>query len=209
VTPRSPARLHVLSDREADLGIWNLFISDIAALSGASAVEDHLPSDGEDSSATQSVLVFAATTTDPVLVIPSGPPPTSSTVSGLPRLHRILAPIDGSPSEQQVLRKWVRQATSLGIRVEHIHVLTETTRPAMWEGAGHHAAAWRAELRRRYQIADAGLQVRSGDPASTIAVAADRVDLVVLCWSGRAAAGRSNTARRVLDDRKRPILLIQ
>jgi hypothetical protein len=77
----------------------------------------------------------------------------------------------------------------------------------MWEGSGHHAKVWHAELARRHQVGNARLAVASGDPVAAVLAAASRADLMVLCWGADASVDRAQVVRGVLREATLPLLL--
>ena len=159
------ACLHVVGDRHDGYGLWAPVVSDVAALTELPAVlEGHLHND-DGTGLHQGVVSFAAATSDPVLVLPLNEPPGPAEGTSTPRRRRVLVPTERSRTGRRQIREWIGRAERLGFEVVQIHVLTEATAPSMWEGPGHHAEAWWAEVRRRHQIGTASLSIRSGEPA--------------------------------------------
>lgn len=197
-------QLQVLGDARQERA-WSSLVADVAALTGRVPAVQPRPSDGEGGGQ-RALLLFAAATTDPVLLLPPGEAPLRPVPPV--RARRILLAMDRTAAERRVLEPWVRRAREFGAELEQLHVLVEVSRPAMWEGPGHHAEEWREEVRRRHRLGDGELSVRSGDPAAAISSAAARADLVILCWSGETAFGRARVLRRVLRSVDRPVLLV-
>jgi hypothetical protein len=196
-TPKDPAR-------------WEALVGDVAAISDTvSVVGPELlggaPVPGESRlTVSQEILERAVGT--PLLVLPASEPPGPRSAPA--RLHRILVPMDRSLSERRALRPLIERAQALQIDVHQLHVLGKTSLPAMWEGSGHHAEAWFAELRRRHQPAGTALAVVGGDPVERILLAAQKADLVMICWHCDASPDRAGVVRAVMDRVEQPLLLI-
>ncbi len=216
-SPQPALHLRVLCSDVDSFDRWRAVVDSAAALVAAVAVTD--PSScGPDPSRDQVVLERAAATNDPVLVLPvprpgiaatSGHAPAAPTRPGPAGTHRILAPIDRTPAEHQTLVPLLQRAQEMGIEIEQMHVLAGPTRPPMWEGPGHHADAWLAQLRLHHQVGDATMVVRSGEPATAIRAASPRADLLVVCWNGDATRGRARVLRSLLRHARQPLLLVR
>ena len=202
------ACLHVVGDRHDGYGLWAPVVSDVAALTELPAVlEGHLHND-DGTGLHQGVLSFAAATSDPVLILPLNEPAGAAEGTSTPRRRRVLVPTERTRTGRRQIREWIGRAERLGFEVVQIHVLTEATAPSMWEGPGHHAEAWWAEVRRRHQIGTASLSIRSGEPAERILTAAARSDFIILFWQGNPSAGRADTLRRLIGGADQPLLLV-
>jgi hypothetical protein len=199
---RRQVLLVVLGDR-AELGTWQRYIDllgDVLGLPGVSAV---VP---QGSQRLAAVLNRAAGARGPVLIVP-GPP--ASHRHPATELQRVLAPFDTSDEVTASLRPVLLRLQSAGVRVVQLHVLTNATMPVMWEGSGHHAAAWRAELRHRHQVGVAEVEVVVGlTPAEAVIARSADADLVLLCWNRSSDDGRAETVRRVLAATDVPVLLL-
>ena len=209
-------RLRVVTCDGGETGDDRALSEAVGRLAGlAPAFEDPVGSE-EDFDGLEAALRLAASSEEPVLVLPdrrtsrrSSSSSRGSSSSRPKTLRRILVPIDRSVAERSILRAWIARAQALGSAVAELHVLTDATRPAMWEGAGHHAAAWHDELRRRQLVGDASLAVKNGDPVEHLTAAEPRVDLVVSCWGGDPSRGRARILRRVLEASSVPVLLVR
>ena len=222
----SPAdrRLVVVAPPGAAPGRWDAVVGTVAAITDAQPVPGTWPAGGSpdgapgrgpaagpdvglpggrDETFLRRILEQAVGT--PLLVLP-GPEPSRSHEPAAVR--RMLVPMDRSLSERRVLRPLIERARALGIGVHQLHVLGPTSRPAMWEGPGHHADAWLAELRRRHQPEGTALTVVGGNPVEQVLSAGRDTDLVVICWHGDAAASRAHVVRGIVERIGRPLLLV-
>lgn len=197
--------LHVIGAGDAASGPWREVVSRVLSLTGLTSVVDERAGSPAGPVADQDIVSFAATTDDPILVLPHGHSPAGS--DGAP--PHLLVPIESSVLERPVLRAWIERAERLGFEVEQLHVLTTATTPAMWEGPGPHAEAWWAQIRRRHRIGTAALSIDTGDPADSILAAAGRSDLITLLWRGDATAGHAATLRTVISGAAKPVLLVR
>ncbi len=202
--PDTWRRLHVFGGGAA---FWQPVVAAAAALAGLLPAYEEAGDAGAGSGRVAAVLDHAAGTGDPVLVLPPGPEDHGDTAPG--RHLRVMVPTDFTREEQRVLHRWAERAVRLGFDVHQLHVLDESTRPPMWEGAGHHAEAWHAELCRRHQLGDARLAVRAGDPVERILERSTGVDLILVCWRGDPGAGHARVVRQLLERTERPLLLVR
>ena len=199
--------LHVLVGPGTDVERWAPVVSSVAATAGLPPVIEPRPS--PDSPIHLGVLAVAAVTEDPVLVLPPSGPESEIVSTSAARLDLMLVPIDRSITERRILRKWIARVEQAGLKVRQVHVLTESTRPAMWEGSGHSAQAWWDEVRRRHQMGTASLSVSSGDPATEILALTRHVDLTLLFWRGRTSPDRAAVLRQIIDGAGGPLLLVR
>ncbi|HUA95269.1 MAG TPA: hypothetical protein VMB82_07050 [Acidimicrobiales bacterium] len=204
MTTSAPGQLHVITG-PAETERWLALVADVAALVRMEPIIE--PRQPEGAGGAQAVLAAAAGMEGAVLVLPAAPTGLGG-AEGPPRLERLLVPFDRSRAEDQVLRPLIRRALEQDVAVEQVHVLTEKSRPRMWEGPGHHAAAWHDELRRRHRVGTATLAVRSGQPAVVLAELGVRADLVAACWDGQVTAGRAKVLRAILASALPPPLLL-
>lgn len=190
------------------LGMWSEFVGDVGRV--LDLQPSYLPGPVVGREWIGQVLDRAARLRGPVLVLPGA---AATGVEGLPspgppRLHRAMIASDDSPEAVHGARLCTLHLLRSGVQTKVLHVLTEQTAPPMWEGAGHHVEAWRAELERRYGLADS-FEVCSGSPGPAVRARAARSDLVVLLWHRAPAAGRAKVVRAVLDDGiHQPCLLV-
>lgn len=185
-----------------DPELWRPFVADAVALTGLAPSAVACPPDGE-----QALLACAAAQREPLLVLP-GQPDVASPGRGL-RVARVLVPTDRTATERLVLRPWVERLAAAGATVEQLHVLDRRSRPVMWEGPGHHAAAWYGEIRRRQGTGTEPLRICTGDPAVEIECAAEAFDLIIVSWGGDSADDRALVVRRLLIRRPRPTLMVR
>lgn len=199
-------RLHVLVDAPDVPELWLPLVGEVAQVADANPVADPWPAAPDEGDVGQAIL--SRTGDHLALVLPGLDVVADGGDGGPVHLRRLLVPVDRSPEERDVLAPIVHRARDLGLTVGHLHVLTPRSRPIIWEGPGHHAEAWHAELRRRQHLEEGGLTVASGDPAGLIRRAGRRSDLIVLCWQGDPAAGRARVVRGVLAGARPPLLLV-
>lgn len=203
----APPRLVVLGDAAGNVGPWRDVVASLAAiLRWASAVEPVAATPGPER--VEAALRRAAAVAGPVLVLP-GDVRRDAHGRPQPTLRRVLAPFDASEEVSACSGALLARLQTGGVEVAQLHVVTGGTVPAMWEGAGHHATAWRAELRRRHQVGDAPVEIVLRDPPADVVLArAGHADLVVLCWRRTRSRGRADLVRRVLASSGVPTLLL-
>lgn len=191
----------ILSQPGRDRRPWHGIVAELARLSGLLSTPSVRLKGGVDA-----LLAFAGATAEPVFVPPANPLAVSVPHE---RPLRVLVPTDRSAAVRAVVHPWIERFSAAGAHVEQIHVLDVHSRPAMWEGPGHHAAAWRAEVGRRHRVGTEAVVVRSGDPAHEIEAVAARFDLVLVCWKGDASVDRAGVLRQLLAGITRPVLLVR
>ena len=113
-------------------------------------------------------------------------------------LHRVLIPSDASPAVTTGVRMLCARLGRVGVRATVLHVLTECNQPRMWEGPGHHAQEWFAEMCRRHGATSDVLTVVSGEPEDQMRAHAAGADLVVLLWASDSHAGHAAVIRSLL-----------
>lgn len=199
-----PPRLHVVVG-PGGVGPWHDVVATVAALVGLDPVVEPLPARANGEDWAQRVLAAAAGMDGAVLVLPHAVPDTETGTT----VRRVLVPFDRSEAELTVLRPLIGRALEQELAVQQVHVLSDQSRPAMWEGAGHHAQVWHNELRRSYQVGLANLRVRSGRPGTVLRSLAADADLIVACWNGQATATRAEVLREILSGAPPPLLLIR
>lgn len=199
---RRPVRQLFVTGSEETLAEpgWESLVSEVMSLAGtASSAVQPL---AESAELPDAVLRLAADRPGPLLYIPTIEPSP-----GQAKLTRMLVPFDRTVGERRLLRPWIERAQDRGVEVCQLHVISGKEAPAMWEGAGHHARAWLAEVERRHGAGVAGLFVRCGDPAEHILDALAEVDLLLVCWRGDPEAKRARLARRLIGGAPVPLLL--
>ncbi|HET9092599.1 MAG TPA: universal stress protein [Acidimicrobiales bacterium] len=207
MTRSAPERLRVLGGRRAIVvpEAWRPLAAQVAALASL-PISVELDT-GERT--TDHVLRLAAVSPEPMLVLPSGEPPGGHEGVLAGALRKVLAPLDLTEEEGAVLARWIERALDRGIGVEQLHVLSPSSLPAMWEGPGHHAAAWRAEMFRRHRVDGSLLALRSGDALQQIVSEAPHCDLLLVYWRGDPSRDRAGLVRSVLAEAPTPVLLVR
>ena len=143
----------------------------------------------------EDVVALAGRTEGPLLVLPALPPvPTG----GRTPATQVLVPFDGTAADARRLRPLVARFRAAGVGTVLMHAMTEETRPRFWEGPGHHARAWRSELRRRHGADEVDLRIARGDPGQAVCEHAGAVDLVVMVWRGDPSVDRAAVVRAAL-----------
>ena len=185
--------LTVLAGHDDETGVWQPLVAEVGRLVGSHPSVLALPAAGDGWGA--AVLRIAAAAPGPVLVLPRHRVPSPS---GAPRLERAVIASDDSWDVVRAARVCALHLLRSGVGTTVLVVLTGETAPPMWEGTGHHAAAWRSELGRRHGHPDR-LEVVSGRAGPTVRARTAGSDLVVLLWHRHAAEGRAAVLRDVLD----------
>jgi hypothetical protein len=189
-----PSELTVLADRGDERGTWLPFVTAVSRLTGSRPSTLALPAAGDDWAA--AILRVAAARPGPVLVLPRrGRPPQA----GRPRLEHAVIASDDSWEVAAAARLCTLRLLRSGVQTAVLVVLTEDTAPPIWEGTGHHAAAWRGELGRRYGRPDR-LEVVTGRAGPLVRARTAQSDLVVLLWHRHATEGRAAVLRQVLGE---------
>lgn len=207
VRDRRRVLLVVLGD-EAELGAWQPHLDVLGTVLGLRWSTVVVPRAPLGPQRLVEVLHRAADTRGPVLIVP-GPSAGAAPAAPTAPLQRVLAPFDTSEEVTASLRPVLRRLQAAGVDVLQLHVLTGDTMPAMWEGSGHHAAAWRAELHRRHRVGVADVEVVVGlTPGEAVTARSADADLVLLCWNRSPDDGRAETVRHVLATTDVPVLLV-
>jgi len=194
--------LHDVTDGES--GRWQRFVTEVARVIGLAP--SYLPAPADGALWMTGILRVAAACPGPVLVLPQRP--RSAEHEQPPSLHWAVIASDDSPEVERAARLCTVHLLRSGVRTTIVVVLTESSAPPMWEGAGHHAAAWRNELQRRYGRPDR-LQVVTGPPGSTIREQCAGADLLLLLWHQAIEADRAQVVRSVLEEGAlQPCLLV-
>jgi hypothetical protein len=188
-------------------GAWDGFVADVGRMLDLRPA--YLPAPTVDHGWIRELLRRAAGQAGPVLVLPAA---AAGGLQGLtstwpPRLHRAVIATDDSPEVVGGARLCALHLLRSGVQTKLLLVLTRQTAPPMWEGTGHQADAWRAELQRRYGLADR-VEVCSGSPGAAVRARAAQADLAVLLWNRSSAEGRAKVVRTVLDDGVHPPCLL-
>lgn len=216
--PERGGRLLVLIDAEqfgaevepggasgGSAGRWTTFVAETARVVGLEPA--YLPLKHIEGGWLRRVLRTAADWHGPVLVLPHTAMvwPAQEVP---PHLRRALIASDDSSAVARAARLASLHLLRSGVQTRVVLVLTRQTAPPMWEGTGHHATAWRAELVRRHGRLTR-VDVVSGAPGSAVRAQGAQADLVVLLWRSVAEEGRAAVVREVLDDGvSQPCLLL-
>lgn len=208
--PGSPGVLLVLAGKEEETGSWGALVAELAQVLGLEvAFETGRPGDRSDPGWVDAVVQRAAEAEGPVLVMPAraagGAGPTKLADG---TLGRVLAPFDATDEVSSSIVPVLQRLQDAGVDVAQLHVTSSASVPGMWEGSGHHALAWHAELRRRHQVGSATVEVTGGAPGVAVAARTAEADLVLLCWTRSVTSGRSQTVRAVLRAVNVPVMLL-
>lgn len=193
---RQMERLVVVRDELEEGSRWEPFVADVARVVGLETSDLPLATSG--AGWLRAVLRAAAANPGPVLVLP----PRGAVPGGEGRLPRLRTAIIASDDSRELVRAAGLASLHLarsGVKVTVLLVLTGATVPRMWEGAGHHAAAWWQELERRYGSADR-VRVSTGMPGPTVRAHGRDANLVVLLWRQVVDDDRAPVVRAVLDE---------
>ena len=182
----------------ADASRWAGLVADLGHALGLRPVDTPLDMTGEGW--VGRLVAAAAAAPGPVLVVPR-PQPEDVETPVATQLLRVVIASDDAPDVVRSARFLSRHLRNGGVQTSVLVVLSGAPLPAMWEGPGHNAAAWRDELHRRHGEPDA-LEVLPGTdgPGRAIGQHTDDAQLLVLIWRRVAAEGRAVVVRSVLDD---------
>ncbi len=193
---RHPADMTVLADRD-ETGWWQPFVAEVGRLIGLRPVWLALPAAGKGWAA--AVMRVAAASPGPVLVLPCRGGPGAGAPARPARLERAVIASDDTWDVARAAHLAALHLLRSGVRTTVLVALTPETAPPMWEGTGHHAAAWRTELGRRHGRPDR-LDVVPGPAGATVRARTADSELVVLLWHRSVAEGRAAVLRDVLDE---------
>jgi hypothetical protein len=186
-------------------GRWTSFVNEVARVVGLEPA--YLPLGASGTGWLHKVLRTAADWHAPVLVLPRTAM-SSPGQGAVPRLRRALIASDDSTAVVRGARLASLHLLRNGVHTRVVLVLTEETAPPMWEGTGHHALAWRAELVRRHGR-PTRIDVVSGAPGAAVRAQGAQADMVVLLWRSVAEEGHAAVVREVLDEGvSQPCLLL-
>jgi hypothetical protein len=193
---RHPTDMTVLADRD-ETGRWQPLVAAVGRLVGLRPSMLALPAAGDGWAA--AVMRVAAASPGPVLVLPRREGPGAGEPARPSRLERAVIASDDTWDVVHAARLCALHLLRSGVETTVLVVLTRETAPPMWEGTGHHAAAWRTELGRRHGRPDR-LDVVPGPAGPTVRARTTDTDLVVLLWHRNVAEGRAAVLRDVLDE---------
>jgi len=223
--PGTGSDLVVVAEHAQDALDWAALVGDVGRALALAPTVEHLPIASRRAGAVDQLLARASQWPGPVLVLPGvtvwrgnrapsgagadprgpacrdGPPAGGDGTAegdGQVGLHRVLIPSDASPAVAVGVRMLCARLGRAGVRATVLHVLTESNQPRMWEGPGHHAKEWFAEMRRRHGTPTDALTVVSGEPEVQMRAYAAGADLVVLLWGSDSHAGHATVIRSLL-----------
>ncbi|HUC36239.1 MAG TPA: hypothetical protein VMR97_03865 [Acidimicrobiales bacterium] len=197
----------VAADAEA-LEDFELLVADVAGALDLVPAPELFDREEGGETAMGRLLARASSAAGPLLVLPvggghAGAPGGARKRGALrARMRRVLVSSDASEEVAAATRSLHRRFTRAGVHLRMLHVMTADNTPRMWDGPGHHAAAWLDELRRRHGASPEAMSVVGGQPAEQLHEHAGEADLVVLFWrrdsrEGHAAVIRSLFARGI------------
>jgi hypothetical protein len=191
----------VVASTTEDLEDFAPLLADVAHALGVVSAPKLIPREVGGETAIGTMLALASAAAGPMLVLPvhhegrGVPERLRRERSAAVRLRRVLVPSDASEAVAAGTRALYRRLSRAGVQVTMLHVMTEDSTPRIWEGSGHHAAAWFDEMRRRHGPATSALKVVTGDPWKELHDQAGEADLVVLFWRHDSRAGHAAVIR--------------
>lgn len=196
-----PGSLVVFHDVVAgEQGSWAALVDDLAHVLDLAPV--YTPIDMHDPLWVGRLLRSSLGAPGPVLVLPR--PESSSSGAARapsPRLLRVVVASGDAPDVVRSASDLSRLFRNRGVRTTVVVVLSDDTVPPIWEGPGHHAAAWRGELQRRHRGADHVRVLADGAGVGrAIRAQGGEADVIVLLWRRVATEGRAKVVRAVLGD---------
>lgn len=193
--PVTGVPLFVLADEE-QYGVWLPFATRVADALGLVASPAFV-SRRARGKLVGTLLTTAAGLPGPVLV------PAHLAADGLqtgdvpaaPR--RVVVASDTSGDVARGAARVTRMLRRSGIEATTVVVADRNVVPPIWEGAGHHAAAWHGEMYRRH-AGEGELRLVTED--HSLAHLVGEADLLVLFWHRVADEGRAAVLRSLMDD---------
>ncbi len=199
-------RLAVLLETPDESGAWEPLVKQVAGL--LDLVPSYLALPSAPHRWLEAVLGVASVCPAPVLVLPRTPLVAAGEGAGGGRLREALLASDDSAEAVGAARWCSRRLARHRIRSTVVLVLTAETAPVIWEGAGHNAAAWRAERVRRHGLPHQ-MKIVRGVPGEVVRAHCADADLVVLVWRQVVDDNRALVVRAVLDEgTTQPCLLL-
>ena len=202
-------------DAPNSAGAWGPLIDEVGRILRLEPKVELLPCSENGEDRIERLLSRAVSFAGPVLVLPTQRTGhVGSSARGESRwpprnLRRVLISSDASEVEASGARTFRRRLRHDTVHAATLHVMTDESRPRMWEGAGHHAEAWTRELRRRHGATSDTMTIVRGAPTREIPAHADSADLVVLLWRRDARAGHGTVVRSLLESNPEiPYLLV-
>jgi len=196
--------LVVVAAAAEDLADFELLVADVARALELVPEPELVASEEVREKTIGKLLTMASSVSGPLLVLPAKrhagatPDRAGKARGAATRMGRVLIPSDASEEVTVATRALYRRFTRAGVHVTMLHVMTDDNMPRMWEGSGHHAAAWFDELRQKHGAALDVLKVVSGEPEYELRVQPDSADLVVLFWRHDSRAGHAAVIRSLL-----------
>ena len=196
--------LVVVAAAAEDLADFELLVADVARALELVPEPELVASEEVREKTIGKLLTMASSVSGPLLVLPAKrhagatPDRAGKARGAATRMGRVLIPSDASEEVTVATRALYRRFTRAGVHVTMLHVMTDDNMPRMWEGSGHHAAAWFDELRQKHGAALDVLKVVSGEPEYELRVQPDAADLVVLFWRHDSRAGHAAVIRSLV-----------
>jgi hypothetical protein len=205
-----PSELLVFHDVTADdVWLWRPLVTDVARVLGLEP--SYTPIDMHHREWVGRLLQASVGAPGPVLVLPRAQAPGNAGLEPSEPAHlaRVVVASGDAPDVVRCAGELSRRLRRDGVHTTVLVVLSNDARPPMWEGAGHHAAAWREELERRHQGPDR-LRVLPGvsELGSAIHRHALDADVIALVWRQVATEGRALVIRSVLGEGDRLACLL-
>lgn len=210
VTEADPAPARALA-QTAGVALQELTGSPVETIVGAASAADVVAlvigarGAEDERTAGDTALAVITRVRRPVVVVPLGGPPRT-------RLHRILAPLEGTASSSAAIGQLVGLADRAGLELVVLHVHAAAAVPAFQDQPHHTIAAWEHEFAARY--VDHGGRRRIvqhvGAAAGQVVPTAHevRADLIALGWGQDLSAGRAQVIRQTLARSDLPVLLL-
>lgn len=144
---------------------------------------------------------LATSTRKPLVVLPPD--------ARIGPIHRLLAPLDGSPDASQALWRALKRTHAADVEVAVLHVCAQDDAPAFSDHPLYETEAWGSEFLARH-CPIGRLELRLGSAAEIVSevAAATGADLIVLGWGQLLARGQGRVVRRVLEAARIPVLLL-
>lgn len=193
-------QLRVAAENPSHAVSWKGVVDDVSRVLALEPLVELWPDGAGHEPRVEQLLARAAAVPGPVIVLPAGQVERSPAIgpSSGARLHRLLVPSDASEPVTAAVRALNLRFQRRGVQTVVLHVMTGKNRPPIWEGAGHNAASYFDELRRRHGAASDPVWVVNGEPGREVRVRAGAADVVVLLWSRDVRPGHATVIRSLL-----------
>jgi hypothetical protein len=204
-TSKETSRALVVAAADAqDLEDFGLLTADVASALDLVLEPEILARHEDGEGAIRELLSRASAVPGPLIVLPAErrrpamPDTAHEERRRALRARCVLVPSDASEDVAAGTRALHGRLSRAGVGVQILHVMTYDRVPRMWEGSGHHAAAWLDELCRRHGAKPDELKVVSGDPRHELRVHAGGASLVVLFWHHDSRTGHAAIVQSLL-----------